>query len=246
VTRFAVLADIHGNILALEAVVRDAARRGIESVVNLGDNASGPLWPDETVSFLIQQNWQQIAGNCDRALLQQSPETLGASDRYAFDRLSDVQKAWLAGLPARAAVFDGVLAVHGTPSSDSEYLLESINAGQVDLAEPSVIEARLGEARSAVVLCGHSHLPRIVRVRGTLIVNPGSVGLPAYTHDSPEPHAMETGAPDARYAVLERTTGGWCAELVAVPYDHEMAARQARLQNRHDWVSALETGWVTM
>ena len=50
----AAISDIHGNILALEAVVRDIARRHVDTVVNLGDHLSGPLWPKETIQFLMQ------------------------------------------------------------------------------------------------------------------------------------------------------------------------------------------------
>jgi hypothetical protein len=77
---------------------------------------------------------------------------------------------------------------------------------------------------------------------GRLIVNPGSVGLPAYEDDTPEYHVMETGATHARYAILERVQGRWVAELVAVPYDYLLAADQARKNNRPDWEIALRTG----
>ena len=58
--RFAVVSDIHGNILALEAVMADMAKRGLEGVINLGDNLSGPLWPNETGHILMKQDWLSI------------------------------------------------------------------------------------------------------------------------------------------------------------------------------------------
>ena len=242
---FAVIADVHGNLPALEAVTADIARRGIDVVVNLGDHASGPLWPHETVAFLMQQPWMQIAGNCDRQIVQQAPAEHGASDRFAFERLSGAQRAWMSERPATARVRDEILAFHGTPTDDASYLLESVVDGGLRVARSAEIEQRLTVAHAALMLCGHSHIPRVVRHGDTLIVNPGSVGLPAYTHDRPEPHVVETASPDARYAVLERGERGWRAQLIAVPYDHRAAADRARDNDRPDWECALRSGYAT-
>lgn len=246
-TRIAVLADIHGNLAALRAVTEDLTRRGIDTVVNLGDHASGPLWPSETLALLMDRPWLHIAGNCDRQLVRQAPAEHGPSDRFAFERLTPAQKAWLAALPATATatVADEVFLCHGTPGDDASYLLETVERGQSRLARPREIAARLGDAAAPVILCAHSHIPRIVRSATSLIVNPGSVGLPAYAQDDPEPHVMETGSPDARYAILHRADAGWRAELVAVPYDHHAAAEQAERSGRADWAVALRTGYAT-
>ena len=95
-----------------------------------------------------------------------------------------------------------------------------------------------------MMLCAHSHIPRVVRIEGALIVNPGSVGLPGYDLDRPETHVIETGAPDARYAVLERMAHGWQVELMTLPYDHEAAAGQAKRNARLDWERALRSGFM--
>ncbi|MGT2489104.1 metallophosphoesterase family protein [Methylobacterium oryzae] len=81
----------------------------------------------------------------------------------------------------------------------------------------------MGSAR--LVLCGHTHMPRVVRVGEVIVVNPGSIGMHTYTHKSPVPHAIETGTPHARYAVITREpNGGWSADLRAVAYDWDQAA----------------------
>ncbi|NIU79389.1 MAG: hypothetical protein GWN71_39355, partial [Gammaproteobacteria bacterium] len=91
------------------------------------------------------------------------------------------------------------------------------------------IEPNLSDVRQEVVLCGHTHVPRLVALLdGRIAVNPGSVGLPAYDDDAPHPHVMEAGSPHARYAVLVRREGTWSVELVALPYDWSAAARAAR------------------
>ncbi len=79
---------------------------------------------------------------------------------------------------------------------------------------------------------------------GQWIVNPGSVGLPAYDDDRPYPHAIETGSPDARYAIVERLADGWVAALIAVPYAYKAMADLALTRQRPDWAYALSTGYV--
>lgn len=223
----------------------DITRRGIDVVANLGDHASGPLWPSETLDLLMRQPWLQIAGNCDRQLVWQPADEHGASDRFAFERLTAPHRKWLASLPASAEL-EGIVLCHGTPTDDSTYLLEIVEAGRARLATSEEITRRLVGVCAEVVVCGHSHIPRVVRSADMLVVNPGSVGLPAYTSDDPEPHVMETGTPDARYAVLEKLSSGWRAVLIAVPYDHDAAAAQATRHERLDWSQGLRAGLVSL
>jgi hypothetical protein len=75
-----------------------------------------------------------------------------------------------------------------------------------------------------------------------LIINPGSVGLPAYEDINPQYHVMETGSHHARYAILEYKNGRWQAELIAVDYDYQQAAAQAGKNGRLDWEYSLQTG----
>jgi putative phosphoesterase len=244
-TTIAILADIHGNLPALHAVVDDLRHRGVETVVNLGDHASGPLWPRETLDFLMGQPWVQIAGNHDRLLVHQHPDEHNASDRYAFARISSAQKEWLRALPATIRLDGDILLCHGTPTDDSTYLLETVAHGGVRLARPSEIVGRLAGITAPLVLCGHTHIPRVVQVSDSLlVVNPGSVGAPGYKDVEPEPHVVEIGSPHARYALLERQTNEWHVELVAVAYDHLGAARQAGRNGRPEWESALRTGYL--
>ncbi|MBK1689451.1 metallophosphoesterase family protein [Rubrivivax gelatinosus] len=240
--RWAIVSDIHGNLPALEAVIADAG--AVDGWLNLGDIVSGPLWPRETARRLMALGWPTIAGNHERQLLAPPHEHLGASDRFAFDALGEAERAWLAALPATMAPHPDVLAVHGSGRSDLEYLLHSVRADGLHEADEAEIAARLPAAAPAWLLCGHSHLPRQRRVGATTVLNPGSVGLPAFDHDQPGPHVAETGTPQARYAWLELGPGGWQATLRAVDYDHEVAARRAEAQGRGDWADALRSGRV--
>ena len=93
--QFAAIADIHGNLLALEAVLADIAQRGISKIVNLGDLLSGPLWPAETADRLQSLNLPTIRGNHERQLLTLPREKMGPSDQYTIDAISPDHVAWL-------------------------------------------------------------------------------------------------------------------------------------------------------
>jgi predicted phosphodiesterase len=237
----AVIADVHGNRWALEAVLQDIDRRGIRQIVNLGDHLTGPLEPAGTADLLIARDLLSVCGNDDRELF--SPwEELTASQRYTREQLSPAHIEWVRALPATAVVADELFACHGD-LFDAPYVLEQVEASGVVLRSTQAIAASVAAIAQPVILCGHSHVPRTVSLpQGKLIVNPGSVGLPAYTMETPVPYAMEAGSPHARYALLHRRLHAWQVEHVQVPYDWEHAAQAARGNQRSDWAEWLTTG----
>jgi predicted phosphodiesterase len=240
----AVLADVHGNVWALEAVLADARAAGARRFVDLGDCVMGPLDPGRSAERLMGLGAITVSGNGDREVAQDPALPAGAGATYAREQLTDEQLAWQAALPATAWVTDGVLACHGSPTDDSCYLLEEVRPdGHVARRAPAAVRGLLGDERAVVVLCGHTHLPRVLPLAdGTSVVNPGSVGLPAYDHDVPVPHVMESGSPLARYALLHPTATGWAPELRAIAYPWAAAAAAARERGREDWAIPLETG----
>ncbi|MCW5609239.1 MAG: metallophosphoesterase family protein [Rubrivivax sp.] len=250
--KLGVVSDIHGNLPALQAVVADGRALGVQRWLNLGDIVSGPLWPAETADWLMARGWPTIAGNHERQVLTRPRDKLSATDRHTADRLQPRHRDWLAALPAAMDAAPGLHCVHGTPASDLEYLLETVLPEGLREARDDEVAARLqalpaaaAGAAPTLVLCGHTHLPRDRRLPGGLrVVNPGSVGLPAYDDDYPYPHVVENGTPHARYAVVEDAGSGWRVELRAVAYDWEAAARQAEAHGRGDWADALRSGRV--
>ena len=242
--RIALLSDIHGNLPALDAVLDDAATQNVGLIANLGDILSGPLWPAETAARLMALDLPTIAGNHERQLLTQAPERMGPSDAHAAVRLDDAARGWLAGLPGEHWLHAEVFACHGSPRSDVEHLLHTVEAGRVRAASADEIAERLGDTAAPVIVCGHTHLPAAHRTaRGQLVVNPGSVGLQAYYDDHPAPYMAAAGTPHARYAVIARAADGtWSAEFRAVAYDWATAARLAAANARPDWAEALEKG----
>lgn len=243
--RIALVSDIHGNLAALEAVVADIQRRGVDEIVCLGDNISGPLLPRETAQFLMASGWITLAGNHERQVLAYEPGKGGQSDGYAYSQLTSVEFAWLRTLQPQLNMNAEVFLCHGTPLSDCEHFLESVRDGRLSVASPAEITERAGGVFAPVVACGHSHVPRAVRLSsGQLCVNPGSVGVQAYTDDHPEHYVMELGTPDAHYAVIAKTEHGWACESYAVPYDHASMAKLAKARGRLDWERALLTGYA--
>lgn len=243
--RIAALSDIHGNLLALDAVLEDARRRGVDITVNLGDIVSGALWPAETADRLMALELPTIRGNHERQVLCVDPERMGASDRHAHDTLGASHRAWMAQLPMTLRPVDGVFMCHATPYNDVDCYLEDLVDGELRPVPVGRVEERSRSCDASLILCGHSHLPRVVWLRtGQLVVNPGSVGIQAYQGHDPGPHVVEVGAPHARYAILESTPRGWQADLVAVPYDWDEAAKLAARNGRQDWARALATGFI--
>jgi predicted phosphodiesterase len=245
VMRLALVSDIHGNLPALEAVVADIRRRGVDQVLCLGDNLSGPLLPRETAQFLMASGWPVLAGNHERQILEWTPGSGGASDGHAVSALGAAELDWLRALQPMWQYAPDIYLCHGTPRQDDEHFLETPRGGVLALATAAEIAERLGDQRSALVACGHSHVPRDVRTpAGQLIVNPGSVGLQAYVDDEPERYVVERGTPDANYAIVERIAGAWRCSQHAVPYDHRAMAALAERNGRPDWQRALLSGYV--
>ncbi|WP_206245783.1 metallophosphoesterase family protein [Novosphingobium terrae] len=241
--KIAAISDIHGNIAALDAVLRDIAKHSIDQIVNLGDICSGSLFPRETADRLIPLEFPTIRGNHERQVLTLPLDRMGPSDRYAAQTLTPAQLAWFDSLPQTIRLNEDILLVHGTPNSDLDYLLETVTPEGLRRATQAEIKDRAGNCDARVILCGHTHLARVERLHdGRLIVNPGSVGLPAYTDDHPYPHSVEAGSPQARYAIVSDNGGDWSAEIHCVDYDWEQAACVALSNGRQEWAIALRTG----
>ena len=243
--QFAVLADIHGNALALEAVLRDMDKLDLSTAVNLGDFFSGPLEAGRTASLLMERGFPSIRGNHDRYLIEQDPSEMGPSDKAAFDQLDQIHLDWIAGLPKTLSVFKDVFLCHGTPASDSTYWLEHVEEnGAVRSATLEEITTEAEGVEASLILCARTHIPRCVRLPdGRTIVNPGSVGCPAYDDDQPVYHHMQTGTPNASYAVIEGQDRAWTIGFRSVPYFADKASKLAVSNGRPDWAQSLATGW---
>jgi diadenosine tetraphosphatase ApaH/serine/threonine PP2A family protein phosphatase len=172
----ALIYDIHGNLDALEAVLAEAKRAGVESYVLGGDYATFGPWPRETAELLASLPAViRIQGNADR-WLREEPEVpasaqplVTAALNAARDSLGSDLVARLYELPERGEL-DGTFVCHGSPLSDIESFAPTVEPGEERLLA--------GEARRRI-LFGHSH-QQFERPgpNETTLVNPGSVGAP--------------------------------------------------------------------
>lgn len=210
--RVAVLADIHGNLPALEAVLAQVEVEGVDRVVLLGDIALGPL-PAETLDRLLELGDRAVwvHGNCERQMVAayDGRPVDGPNGEMASAAAALIERRHrnrIDGLPMTVTLdVDGlgpVLFCHATPRRDDELVL-------VDSA-PSRWAAALEGVEQPVVVCGHTHMPFDRLVNGRRVLNPGSVGM-AY------------GPPGAYWAVIGPTV-----ELRRTPYDVEAAADRIR------------------
>ncbi|WP_442951188.1 metallophosphoesterase family protein [Paenibacillus sp. 481] len=237
----AVISDIHSNSYALEAVLRHIDARGIKTIVNLGDSLFGPINPLQTAQLLIDRSDMiHIMGNCDRYLLQDQMES--ATFQYVKSLLTPQIEHWLRSFK-KTYIFEDILFCHGTPFADDVYLLEEVTPFGVIEKSSSALTSELAPITQSLIFCGHTHLQKSVWLPdGKWIVNPGSVGLPAYYEDIPYPHAMESMTPHAKYLTVSRHEHSWRIEHISLPYDYEQAAHIAAQHGRHDYSHAIQHG----
>ena len=244
--KLALISDIHGNRCALEAVLADMETRGVTQVINLGDCLSGPLDAIGTADLLMARDFPTVIGNHDRQLLDRPADQMGLWEAWIINDLEPTHINWLKSFEKTIAYKD-VFFCHGTADSDEAMWLHTegphhrmVNR---DLNE---IRNHLPKTEATLIGCGHTHTPTQIQLPwGPTIVNPGSVGVPAFADtrvDPPFIHQM--GSPDARYAIVEKVNNAWRADLIAVPYDPTEMAALARSKGEEDWAQALETGWL--
>lgn len=237
--RLAVVSDIHGNLRALEAVHREIKAAAPDLIVNLGDCLSGPLWPEETAQYLAAHGWPTVRGNHDRELAETPAAELDTIDAFAHRHLSKASQDWLSALPATMSVESDIFLCHGSPSNDEIFLLEEDGGNHFFPSTESAVRLKLGNVTAELVLCGHSHTPRVVQAtKDQSILNPGSVGVQAF------PGLTATGSPHARYALATRRNGRWSFELRAIDYDWAEAARRADAAGFTNWAHGLSTGFA--
>jgi len=227
--RFILLSDVHGNMLALEAVLRDARPGPADVVACLGDTATLGPHPREVLQTLRDLGGPCIMGNHDAFLIDpdlvrqytQVPIITEAID-WCRAQLSAQDLAFIGSFAPKLELSLGaersILLFHGSPESHMRDLLATTDDGE--------LEACLGERRAHVMAGGHTHLQLLRQHRGSWLVNPGSVGLPfrAYVAGK-RPDIM----PYAEYAIVHAEPGTLAVELKRVAL--ERAALRAAAQS---------------
>lgn len=218
--RLALIADIHGNLPALDAVLAELDREGVDQLVCLGDVSIGPQ-PVETLERVRSLGCPVVMGNWDAWLVEGMPrldggqlaQVLSDTCSWAGSQLSPEQRDLLVGLVPTLELDlpDGeqVLAFHGSPRSFEDAIFATTPDDEV--------EEMLDGRQALVHVGGHTHFQLVRRLGESLLVNPGSIGLP-FRRDLPG--VMEV-APWAEYGLLRHEDGRLSVELRRTPYDLE-------------------------
>lgn len=217
----AIVSDIHGNLIALDAVLSAIADRGIKQIICLGDVAATGPQPREVIARLKQIGCPVVMGNTDDWLLEPKLKERTDLDRqrsqemefWASQQLTSEDRAYLSGLqPTISALLENgerLLAYHGSPRSYSEFIQPTM----ID----SDLDAALAGYQADVFIGGHTHMQMFRRHRRSLVLNPGSVGL-AFDHAWPFDNTTRN-PPWAEYAIIDTFNGVLNVELLRVPFD---------------------------
>lgn len=205
--RIVIMSDIHGNVVALEAVLADIHRHAApDALIVAGDLAMVGPRPAEAVALLRGLDAAFVMGNCDRYIVDREDDE---EVRFALERLSDADMAFLADLPfgqqVEAAPGHELLVVHANPHNLEDPI-------KPDMPE-SLVRPLLEGVDADVLAFGHYHVPFARRLDPWLLVDVASVGLP------------RDGDRRAVYAVLTWDGAAWQAEHRRVPFDIEAVAR---------------------
>jgi len=219
--RVAALADVHGNLPALEAVLVQVAHEDPDLIVFCGDVASGPM-PAETIDLLMTiPGARFVSGNADRGLVEefdgkQPSQFPGPFAEWCAKQIDRSRRDFLAGYEKTVSVDDvdgvgRVLFCHAVPHDDATVFTK-------ETSDERVSELLAG-VDADLVVCGHTHMQFDRTVGRLRVINAGSVG-------------MTYGAPGACWAML-----GPGVQLRHNDYDREGAARRIRAK---DWSYAEE------
>jgi putative phosphoesterase len=225
--RIALISDIHGNEIALRATLRSIRARGVDEIVCLGDVATLGAAPGEVIDILQQLGCACIMGNHDEYLLDpdltdshnELPHIVEAID-WCRDRISREQLKFVGGFSEGLVIDLGhensLKLYHGSPGSNIVDLFSQ--------TDPDTFDTLLGPERTTVMAGGHTHLQMLRQHRGSLVVNPGSVGAPFREVPRRGPPRL---LPHAEYAVVEAVGADVSVQLHRVALDGKELARAA-------------------
>lgn len=247
-TKIALLADIHGNLVALQAVLADLERWSPDLVVVAGDIVNRGPRSLECLELVLEfgatRDWQILRGNHERYMLQYErdrfePEFLPVGPRRELIRpIAWTHTSLVPHLPVIAALPEKLqFNLDDEPVAIYHASVRHDRDGVTSDSADALLREQIDPAATLFGI-GHTHVPFVRRLDGTLVVNAGSVGLPF------------DGDTRAAYARIRRRSAEWSAEIVRVPYDLPAALRDVEASGMLEAVGAqaplmlreLETG----
>jgi predicted phosphodiesterase len=241
--RIGLIADIHGNLFALEAVLDELAREQIDHIICLGDVAALGPQPHEVLARLQTLNCPVTMGNTDAWLLnaQVAPEVAAGNSRpiyemaaWCAEQLSQAERDYLHTFPAtlERPLDEGrtLLCYHGSPRSFDDVIAA--------VTPDATVKEMLAGYSAAVMVGGHTHIQMIRRYEDAHIINVGSVGLPGVNAGSSE-LAKNHDVSWAEYGVLSVEQGRLSIDLRRTPIDVDamlQAAQHTRMPHLDWWL----------
>jgi predicted phosphodiesterase len=234
--RIGLIADIHGNLLALETVLAELRYEHVDRIVCLGDIAALGPQPSKCLTRIRNLDCATVLGNTDEWLLSGAPAgtslPVAELTAWAAERLSAADRAYLSGLPLSAdlPLRDGgtLWVCHGSPRSNEDII--------VAMTTDAELAAMFDDRTTDIMAGGHTHVQLVRAYRGGRIVNPGSVGLPGVGPGGPD---LETNQDVswAEYAVLTVAEGGVSVDLrrTALNVPKMLRAAKASKMPRFEW-----------
>ncbi len=203
----------------------------------------GPLDPKGTYDLIKSNNVISVSGNQDRFILDNiDSKSDNITLEYVKSQINTDIINWLKSLNFSLDLNNDIYCCHASPQNDSNYLLESLQQDFVAIKDNKEIDKLLIDIKQRIVLCGHSHISRIIDIGNKTIINPGSVGLQAYDDELPIPHKMESFSTLAHYSILRYNDNLLKIDHIAISYNYENAALMAAKNNRLDWAKWIKTG----
>lgn len=228
--QIAIISDIHGNMVGLEAALADIEARKIESIVCLGDIAASGPHPDQVVSRLRTLEVPVVLGNADVEMLKlregielETPRNeammrLREIDRWCANQLQDADIQYMRSFRPSIEVDAGkgahLLAFHGSPRSNEDAITWSTS-------EEELTFLMKGLDASAVAV-GHTHKQMLRKIGDITLFNPGSVGLPYE-----ENQGQAKNLPQAEYAILQGGGDGLSVIFRRIPYELDVLTHSA-------------------
>jgi putative phosphoesterase len=245
--RLAVISDIHGECFALDQVLQDIRRQGIEQVVCLGDALQGGSQPAQTLARLRELNCPVVMGNADAWLLtgqstsaeEEPSEHQRAVRAWSLAQLSPGDLAFVQQFrPTLEIPLEGektLLCFHGSPRSFDEIILPQT---------PDEVVRQFLSGYNATLLCGgHTHTQQLRRLGNSWYVNPGSVSL-AYNWELTDLAGGRIRAdPWADYAIITSEGASLGITFRHVPFDVNELARIIRASGRPYAEEAIAIYW---
>ncbi|MBV7328205.1 metallophosphoesterase family protein [Chloroflexi bacterium TSY] len=226
IVRIALISDIHGNFVALEKVLAELEQEPIDQYLCLGDVVENGPQPREVIESIRALNCPIVMGNTDERIAKMAADPLSQPktkparqrDHWTVNQLSPTDHELICQFRSTIQLSFSenitLLGYHGSPRSNRELLFAYTSDEELE----SMFEGH----RARIFVGGHTHRPMVRPFRNSVIVNPGSVGLPYPTLLS---DGRERRPPSAEYAILTVDNGQISIDLRSTPID-----RQAFLQ----------------